>query len=437
MKLLIIFCLPPNTTHAAQPLDVRFFKPLKAYWSSVCHKFLATNPGVTVTKLHFSKLFSEAWLKASNPTNIVAGFRKTGICPLDSAAIKVPELPDGTEELPDGTEPELPHGTEPELPPEPELPHGTEPEPENLSESVIGSASDGEDDCLSYAPPESSMRFTPSTRAIVDLFESSSGGEDRSTVSMNGSMELFSSPAQSLSISPTGTPRSSTPNVRPTVPYSPSQSLTETRKVISTVTSFLTLPTQPTKAKATKPPGKARVLTSEEALTMMQEKEQRKKEEKAKEARKKERETKRVLREEEKKRKAEEREKKTLERQEKAQAKAAEIEEKRRQRELKRQEKSTIPGKAFVTRSTGKGQSMSNANTQSKAHTSNSHTSNSSDNTCCVCSGTYDDDIQSQGILRREWVQCPAKECKVWAHEECVEKDEERSMICICGNVFQ
>ena len=134
--------------------------------------------------------------------------------------------------LPDGTEPELPHGTEPELPhgTEPELPHGTEPEPENLSESVIGSASGGEDDCLLDAPPESSMQFTPSARAIVDLFESSSGGEGRSTISMNGSMELFSSPAQSLSISPTCTPRSSTPNVRPTVPYSPSQSLTETRK---------------------------------------------------------------------------------------------------------------------------------------------------------------------------------------------------------------
>ena len=26
----IIFCLPPNTTHAAQPLDISFFGPLKS-----------------------------------------------------------------------------------------------------------------------------------------------------------------------------------------------------------------------------------------------------------------------------------------------------------------------------------------------------------------------------------------------------------------------
>ena len=89
---IIIFCLPPNTTHAAQPLDVSFFKPLKSYWSQACHSFLADHPDSAVTKLQFSRLFSEAWMKACKPSNIVSGFRKTGICPLNPAAIKITGL---------------------------------------------------------------------------------------------------------------------------------------------------------------------------------------------------------------------------------------------------------------------------------------------------------------------------------------------------------
>ena len=48
-----ILCLPPHTTHAAQPLDVSFFGPLKKHWSSVCHTYMAENPGKVVTKFPF------------------------------------------------------------------------------------------------------------------------------------------------------------------------------------------------------------------------------------------------------------------------------------------------------------------------------------------------------------------------------------------------
>ena len=82
----VIICIPPNFTQAAQPLDVSFFGPLKRHWSSVCHEFLANNPGSVVTKLQFSQLFSQAWMKSIKPENILSGF-KTGICPLDSGAI--------------------------------------------------------------------------------------------------------------------------------------------------------------------------------------------------------------------------------------------------------------------------------------------------------------------------------------------------------------
>ena len=42
---VIIFCLPPHTTHEAQPLDISFFGPLKKHWGSVCHKFYQDSPG--------------------------------------------------------------------------------------------------------------------------------------------------------------------------------------------------------------------------------------------------------------------------------------------------------------------------------------------------------------------------------------------------------
>ena len=45
-------CLPLNTTHAAQPLNISFFGPLKKHWSSVYHSYVSENSGKVVTK-HF------------------------------------------------------------------------------------------------------------------------------------------------------------------------------------------------------------------------------------------------------------------------------------------------------------------------------------------------------------------------------------------------
>ena len=40
-----------------------------------------------ISKLNFSKIFAEAWLKALTPVNIVAGFKKCGIYPFNRNAI--------------------------------------------------------------------------------------------------------------------------------------------------------------------------------------------------------------------------------------------------------------------------------------------------------------------------------------------------------------
>lgn len=55
-----IFCIPPNTSHKVQLLDISFFASLKCHWSSTCYSFMVNNPGSVVTRLKFSRLFSKA-----------------------------------------------------------------------------------------------------------------------------------------------------------------------------------------------------------------------------------------------------------------------------------------------------------------------------------------------------------------------------------------
>ena len=87
---VITLALPPNTTHLTQPLDKGVFGPLKMRWRQVVHDFQVSHPGQTVTQWNFCRLFSKAWLEAMNAPNISAGFRTTGIYPLNFDALKVP-----------------------------------------------------------------------------------------------------------------------------------------------------------------------------------------------------------------------------------------------------------------------------------------------------------------------------------------------------------
>ena len=78
---IIVFCLPPHTTHKTQPLDKGVFSPLKTAWREVCHSYIIENPGKVVTRYQFSQLFGQAWMKAMTPPNIISGFSVTGIYP--------------------------------------------------------------------------------------------------------------------------------------------------------------------------------------------------------------------------------------------------------------------------------------------------------------------------------------------------------------------
>ena len=76
---IIIFTLPPNTTHLTQPLDKGVFGPFKTHWKRVCHDFQVSHPGRVVNHYNFCSLFSKAWIKSMTCVNIMAGFGTTGV----------------------------------------------------------------------------------------------------------------------------------------------------------------------------------------------------------------------------------------------------------------------------------------------------------------------------------------------------------------------
>ena len=84
---VILFALPPNTTHTSQPLDKGCFSSLKESWKQVCHDFLTSNPGKVITRYQFSQLFNKAWMQNMNISNIISGFKATGIYPTDCQAL--------------------------------------------------------------------------------------------------------------------------------------------------------------------------------------------------------------------------------------------------------------------------------------------------------------------------------------------------------------
>lgn len=80
---VVVFCLPPHSTHKTQSLDKGVFDPLKLAWREQCHLYTTKNLGKIETKCQFSSLFSKAWLTAMNPHNIISGFSTTGVYPTD------------------------------------------------------------------------------------------------------------------------------------------------------------------------------------------------------------------------------------------------------------------------------------------------------------------------------------------------------------------
>lgn len=91
--------LPPNSTHLTQPLDVSVFRPMKGHWRSILTDFKSTALGrrsATMPKGEFPKYLARLIekLQKSITQNIISGFKKCGVYPLNAHAVlsRIPEM---------------------------------------------------------------------------------------------------------------------------------------------------------------------------------------------------------------------------------------------------------------------------------------------------------------------------------------------------------
>ena len=84
---VILFCLPPHTTHALQPLDVSVFRSLKSNFSKVVHALSFAKKYFVVSKREFARVVKVPFEIAFSIPNIKAGFAKCGIYPYNPKAI--------------------------------------------------------------------------------------------------------------------------------------------------------------------------------------------------------------------------------------------------------------------------------------------------------------------------------------------------------------
>lgn len=99
-------CLPKNSTHLTQPLDVGFFRPFKMAWRSVLLNWKKTHPQQgSIDKRDFPHLLASTLLEMNNKSenaikkDLVASFQATGIEPFDPERVlqKIPSEENGND----------------------------------------------------------------------------------------------------------------------------------------------------------------------------------------------------------------------------------------------------------------------------------------------------------------------------------------------------
>ena len=84
---VILFVLPPHTSHLTQPLDVGIFGPFKSMYYKECQDYMKHHPGLTITKYEVAQLTAKSNMKSVTAENLTSAFRKTGIYPFKTQVI--------------------------------------------------------------------------------------------------------------------------------------------------------------------------------------------------------------------------------------------------------------------------------------------------------------------------------------------------------------
>ena len=87
-----LFCLPPNTTHILQPLDVSVFGPMKRSWRTILKNYKIPTRAANSTKERFPELIKDLWSRSFTPEHLISGFCAVGLAPFDPSAVKAGQL---------------------------------------------------------------------------------------------------------------------------------------------------------------------------------------------------------------------------------------------------------------------------------------------------------------------------------------------------------
>lgn len=78
---VVMLTLPPHCSNKLQPLDVAIYSSFKARYNTAMNNWMLSNPGRTVTIYNIPSFVSTIMSQAFSQSNILSGFRKTGIHP--------------------------------------------------------------------------------------------------------------------------------------------------------------------------------------------------------------------------------------------------------------------------------------------------------------------------------------------------------------------
>lgn len=84
---IVLYCLPSNTTHELQPLDKSVNRSFEHHWDEEVLNYLCNHQERNLNKAAFNKIFSRTWPKCISQTNIINGFKATGLYLLDPDVI--------------------------------------------------------------------------------------------------------------------------------------------------------------------------------------------------------------------------------------------------------------------------------------------------------------------------------------------------------------
>ena len=84
---IILYQLPPHTSHRTQPLDLACFSSWHDKFGEARQRRINAYPRRPITKIEFADLMAKPWSEALSAENIKAGFRKAGIEPLDRSKV--------------------------------------------------------------------------------------------------------------------------------------------------------------------------------------------------------------------------------------------------------------------------------------------------------------------------------------------------------------